>query len=57
MHDDEPTQRLYAFYDGKDHIIGTFELFHESSAKIFTFAKIDIKRTFSALATITPTIR
>lgn len=48
-HDDEPPERLYAFFDGKDHIIGTFDFFHESSVKIFTYAKSGIKEIFSVL--------
>jgi hypothetical protein len=30
-------------------ILGTFELIHESGAKIFTYAKIDIRRCVSSL--------
>lgn len=48
-HDDEPPPKLYAFFDGKDHIIGTFDFFHESSMRIFTYAKINIKERFAAL--------
>ena len=42
--------RLYAFYSKGDHIIGTFDLFHESNAKVFAFARTKIKDRFSALA-------
>ncbi len=48
--EDEQMPRLYAFRSKNDHIIGTFELFHESNAKVFTFAKVKEKETFSALA-------
>ncbi len=48
--DDEPPPKLYSFFSGKDHIIGTFDFFHEGGAKIFTFAKTNIKETFSALS-------
>jgi hypothetical protein len=50
VHEEEPLPKLYAFYDGKDHIIGTFDFFHESGAKIFTYAKTDIKDSFGALS-------
>jgi len=48
-HDDDAPQKLYAFFRGKDHIIGSFDFFHESSAKIFTYAKMDRKNVFGAL--------
>ena len=48
--EDEPLPKLYAFYKGNDHIIGTFDFFHESGARIFTYAKIDIKEKFGALS-------
>ncbi len=49
-HEDEEMPRLYAFHSKGDHIIGTFDLFHESNAKIFAFARTRIKETFIALA-------
>lgn len=61
IHDEESPPRLYGFFDKNQYIIGTFELFHESGAKIFTYAKINTKERFSALRydytndTITPT--
>jgi hypothetical protein len=48
--EDDPLPKLYAFFDGKDHIIGTFEFFHESGIRIFTYAKIAIPERFSALS-------
>lgn len=48
--EDEPLPKLYAFYKGKDHIIGTFDFFHESGARIFTYAKTGIKDRFGALS-------
>ncbi len=47
--DNDSPQKLYSFYENSNHIIGTFEFFHESGAKIFTYAKIGIKEKFSAL--------
>lgn len=61
IREEETPPRLYAFFDNNSHIIGTFELFHESGAKIFTYARTDTKEKFSALRynyttdTITPT--
>jgi len=49
-HDEDEMPRLYAFYSKNDHIIGTFDLFHESNAKVFAFARTKIRETFSALA-------
>jgi hypothetical protein len=49
VHDEEPMPKLYAFYGGKNHIVGTFEFFHEGGARIFTYAKIAIKEKFSTL--------
>lgn len=59
--EDEPLPRLYAFFDKNSHILGTFELFHESGEKVFTYAKMDSNEKFSALRynyttdTISPT--
>lgn len=41
--------KLYAFFSGKDHIIGTFELFHEGDARIFSYSKIPTNDKFSTL--------
>jgi hypothetical protein len=49
-HEDESVPRLYAFFNGKEHIIGTFGLFHESDAKIFIYSVTEIKKMFSALS-------
>ncbi|MGI0100874.1 MAG: hypothetical protein ACREBH_04130 [Candidatus Micrarchaeaceae archaeon] len=48
-HDDEMLPKLYSFYSGKDHIIGTFDFFREGGAKIFTYAKTEMEQRFSAI--------
>jgi hypothetical protein len=48
--EEESVPRLYAFFHGNEHIIGTFDLFHESSARIFTYAITDKKEKFGALS-------
>lgn len=47
--DEDSAPKLYAFYKGNDHIIGTFEFFHEGNARIFTYAKTAIREKFSTL--------
>jgi hypothetical protein len=47
--EEESVPKVYAFYDGKDHIIGTFEFFRESGARIFAYAKISFKEKFGTL--------
>lgn len=49
-HEDDSPPKLYAFFDKTSHIIGTFELFHESGAKIFTYSRTDIKSVFGSLS-------
>jgi len=46
---EESMPRVYAFYTGKDHIIGTFDLFHEGSTKIFTYAITEHGKRFNSL--------
>lgn len=46
--------KLYAFYKGSDHIIGTFDFFKEG-VKVFTYAKTSIKEKFGALSYSYPT--
>jgi hypothetical protein len=48
LNEDLQPQKVYAFYSGGDHIIGTFEFFHES-VKTFTYAKTEIKNIFNAI--------
>lgn len=48
-HANETPPKLYAFYNGKDHIMGTFEFFHEGGVKIFTYAKAGAREVFGAL--------
>lgn len=48
--EEDTMPKLYAFFDGKDHIIGTFEIIRESDVRIFAYAKIQISESFGALS-------
>lgn len=48
-HGEDSMPKMYAFFDGKDHVIGTFNFFHESGVRIFTYSKTDITGKFAAL--------
>ncbi|MDE1870941.1 MAG: hypothetical protein KGI06_01750 [Candidatus Micrarchaeota archaeon] len=48
-HGDDSMPKMYAFFSGNDHIIGSFNFFHESGARIFTYSKTEIKEKFSTL--------
>ena len=48
MHEDG-SPKIYAFFDGSDHITGTFDMFRESGAKVFTFTKAPFEKPFAAI--------
>lgn len=48
-HNDGAMPKLYAFYSGKDHILGSFELLHESGVKMFTYTKTERNERFGAI--------
>ena len=48
--EEDGAPKVYAFFSGKDHIIGSFELFHDGDSKFFTYAKVDAKKPFPAIS-------
>ena len=46
--DDEGIPKMYSFFSKGEHIIGSFDLFHEG-AKVFSYSKIQEKASFGAL--------
>jgi hypothetical protein len=49
MQNEDTPSKLYSFYAGGEHIIGTFDFLHEKGAKIFTFARTKVKEKFSGM--------
>lgn len=47
--DEDTPSKLYAFFNGSDHILGTFEFFREGEIRIFAYAKTQPKEKFNAL--------
>jgi hypothetical protein len=41
--------KVYGFFSKGEHFIGSYEVFHEGSAKFFAYAKVDRKDVFNSI--------